>query len=93
MHVLLAHHWHTVPIMTLPTSQALGHALTAAGFTPTEIGRAIVPGSAPNSQYKAGARLLSGSHPTDVDRLGELARSLRLTVTVSQHGVTVTRSV
>ena len=71
------------------TTQALARALHNAGYTAAELGRAINPNLPRNAVYKAGMRLLDGTHATDLDRLGELARGLGATFTIGPAGVEI----
>jgi hypothetical protein len=76
---------------TLSATQQLHRALSEAGYTPTQIGTAVLPGASSSTRYRAGYRLALGAAPT-LDRVAELARILGVTVTISPGGVDVTRS-
>lgn len=76
--------------MTPHIPSALGAALRARGLTATQVGRAVCPpNTAENGLYRAGARILDGTHACSIERLGELARALRLSILVTSDGVTV----
>jgi len=72
------------------TSQ-LGDRLTELGYTPTQIGRALLPDGSKTAVYTTGARVLRGERATSLERIAVLCRALSLTIEIGPQTLRIER--